>query len=220
MSPPNVKPRYINIGCGSHPLKGWVNYDYNKFIYFAKIKILHFFIIRLRFVPSGYKEFMEKVIKENIKFANAGKYIPEKDNSVDILYSSHMLEHLDKRETKQFICEAKRILIPGGIIRIVVPDFDKLINDYMVSNNPEKFLDDSCLVGEKPKTIIKKLQYLIQGHGWHFNMYNKTTLIDLLKKYKFKEIAIINPGETRIKQVDGLDLFVHSTHSLYLEAIK
>ena len=160
MSPPNVKPRYINIGCGSHPLKGWVNYDYNKFIYFAKIfaqiKILRFFINRLRFVPSGYKEFIPKVIEENIKFANAGKYIPEKDNSVDILYSSHMLEHLDKEETNQFLKEARRILVLGGIIRVVVPDFDKLVNDYSESNNPEKFIDDSCLVGAKPKTIIKK----------------------------------------------------------------
>lgn len=75
-------------------------------------------------------------------------------------------------------------------------------------------------MGNKPKTLIKKIQYIIQGHGWHFNMYNKKTLIDLFKKYEFKEIKIINPGETRIENVGGLDLFAHSNGSLFLEAIK
>ena len=61
---------------------------------------------------------------------------------------------------------------------------------------------------------------MIQGHGWHFNMYNKNTLIDLFKRYGFKEIKIIDPGETRINNTDGLDLYVHVNHSIYLEAIK
>jgi len=59
--------------------------------------------------------------------------------------------------------EIRRILVTGGIIRVVVPDFDKVVNDYSKNNNPEKFIDDSCLVGKKPKTIFKKNQYLIQG---------------------------------------------------------
>ena len=163
---------------------------------------------------------MKLAIDKNIKFANASKYIPESDSSVNVLYSSHMLEHLDREETKQFINEAKRILIPGGIIRIVVPDFDKLISDYVINNNPEKFLDDSCLVGEKPKNIIKKIQYLIQGHGWHFNMYNSKTLVDLFSKYGFKEIKIIDAGETRINHAEGIDLFAHSNDSIYMEALK
>ena len=99
--------RYINIGCGSHPIQDWINYDYNKFIFFARIKILRYILNKLSFIPEGYKQFMYKVIKEDIQFANAGKYIPEKDNSVDVLYSSHMLEHLDKYEADIFVQEAK-----------------------------------------------------------------------------------------------------------------
>ena len=218
MSSPNIKPRCINIGCGTHPINGWINYDYNKFIFFARISILRYFLRHSNFIPEGYKLFMDQVMEKNIRFANAGKHIPEKDNSVNVVYSSHMLEHLDKEETHQFLIESRRILVTGGIIRVVVPDFDKLVNDYSENNNPEKFIDDSCLVGKKPKTIIKKIQYLIQGHGWHFNMYNKNTLVDLFKKNRFKEIKIIDPGETRINNADGLDLFAFSDVSLFLEA--
>ena len=84
------------MGCGAHPINGWINYDFNVFIFFAKVSILRKVLNRLKYIPDGYKEFMDQVIKENIHFANAGKYIPERDNSVNVIYSSHMLEHLDK----------------------------------------------------------------------------------------------------------------------------
>ena len=212
--------RYVNIGCGASPIQGWINYDFDKFIFFAKINMIRLLLKQFYFIPDDYKIFMDQVIKYDICFANAGEYIPEKDCSVDVLYSSHMLEHLDQSETDIFMKESKRILVSGGVIRIIVPDFDILINDYSVNNNPQNFVDNSCLVGEKPKSLIKKLQYLIQGHGWHYSMYNKKTLIALFKKYDFNEIKIINPGETRIAVPNGLDLFAHGGYSLFIEAIK
>ena len=51
--------------------------------------------------------------------------------------------------------ECKRVLKPGGIARIVVPDFDKLIDSYNQNHDVDRFIHDSCLVGKKPKTIIK-----------------------------------------------------------------
>ena len=129
---------------------------------------------------------MDQVINENIKFTNAGKHIPEKDNSVHVIYSSHMLEHLDSEEAEVFLSESKRILVNDGIIRIVVPDFEKLINNYQKNKNPQKFIEDSCLSGEKPKTLIKKIQYIVQGHGRHFCMYNRKSIIELFKKHGFK----------------------------------
>ena len=49
-------------------------------------------------------------------------------------------------------------------------------------------------------------------------MDNKNTLVDLFKRNGFKEIKIIDPGETRINNTDGLDLFAFSDVSLFLEA--
>tara|TARA_B110000438_G_C15765142_1_gene629206 strand:+ start:756 stop:1418 length:663 start_codon:yes stop_codon:yes gene_type:complete len=214
------KNRCINIGCGTHTVKGWINYDFNKFIFFTKLKPLIFILKRLDFIPKGYKVFIDKVINEDIRYCNAGKYIPEQDNSVNILYSSHMLEHLDDLETKAFLSESIRVLVDGGLIRIVVPDFEKIVQDYLVSNNPKTFIKDSCLVAEKPHNLLKKIQYLIQGHGWHFNMYNNKSLIKLIKSYGFRDVKILNPGETKIKNTQGLDLYAHSKNSIYLEAIK
>lgn len=210
----------MNVGCWSHPIPGWKNYDNNIFVVLARIKIFRYVLNRFAFVPDPYKEFMESVVTGDIRYADASKRIPEEENSVDVLYSSHMLEHLDKEETHCFLIEAKRVLAPSGIIRIVVPDFDRLVEKYIASNKPQQFIDDSVLVGVKPKTILKKLQYLIQGHGWHHSMYNRRTLSELFHEYGFSNIEILEAGESRIENTSGLDLSTHLGYSIYLEAQK
>ena len=104
---------------------------------------------------------------------------------------------------------------PRDIAQILA---EKLIENYQKNKNPQKFIDDSCLSGEKPKALLKKIQYLIQGHGWHFCMYNKTSIIALFKRHGFQNIRVIPAGETMIPLPDGLDLNVHENNSLYLEA--
>jgi len=212
--------RYINIGCGAHPFQGWVNYDHNIFIYFSRIPILKWLLKKINFIPFGFKEFMDIADSENIQYADGGNHIPESNDTVDVLYSSHMLEHLDVEETHTFLTESMRILKKGGILRLVVPDFDKLITAYSQHQNPLQFINDSCLVGKKPKSLIKKMQYLVQGHGWHFSMYNKLTLMELLEKYGFKKIQILKEGETNILGCAHLNLSPHSHESIFIEAKK
>ncbi len=52
-------------------------------------------------------------------------------NIADLIYSSHLLEHLPFDYAPEFLKEHYRILKPGGIIRIVVPDLSKLIDLYL-----------------------------------------------------------------------------------------
>lgn len=48
---------------------------------------------------------------------------PVADNSVDRLYCSHVLEHFGHRETLDVLKEWVRVLKPGGILQVAVPDF-------------------------------------------------------------------------------------------------
>lgn len=45
------------------------------------------------------------------------------DGSVDLIYASHVLEHFGRREYPQVLREWHRLLRPGGILRLAVPDF-------------------------------------------------------------------------------------------------
>ncbi len=59
------------------------------------------------------------------------KNLPYPDNEFDVCYSSHVLEHLTQIEAKNLLLESYRILKPNGIIRVVVPDLESIVKDYL-----------------------------------------------------------------------------------------
>lgn len=46
-------------------------------------------------------------------------------------YSSHVLEHLSPEEATALLAEMHRVLAPGGVIRVVVPDLERVARDYL-----------------------------------------------------------------------------------------
>jgi SAM-dependent methyltransferase len=53
--------------------------------------------------------------------------IPLPDASVGVVHAAHVLEHsATYREALQLVAEARRVVAPGGLVSIVVPDFDHL----------------------------------------------------------------------------------------------
>ncbi|MBW4633620.1 MAG: methyltransferase domain-containing protein [Iphinoe sp. HA4291-MV1] len=57
--------------------------------------------------------------------------LPFPDNSLDVVYSSHVLEHFSREEGERLIRECFRILKPNGILRIVVPDLEQTCREYL-----------------------------------------------------------------------------------------
>ncbi|AFY62263.1 glycosyltransferase [Synechococcus sp. PCC 6312] len=57
--------------------------------------------------------------------------IPFADQSFDLVYHSHVLEHFPKALADNFIKECYRVLRPGGVIRIVVPDLEQITRQYL-----------------------------------------------------------------------------------------
>jgi len=104
---------FINIGAGNFKHKFWTNVDYGSEQY-SKVQ----------------KEFVELNLTEKPKF-------PFENNSIEIIYSSHTIEHIDDKSAINMINEAFRILKPGGILRITCPDANLLLNS--VKNNVRSF---------------------------------------------------------------------------------
>ncbi len=59
------------------------------------------------------------------------KSLPFEDSSLKVVYHSQVLEHLTKGEGAFFISECYRILEPGGILRVVVPDLENIVREYL-----------------------------------------------------------------------------------------
>lgn len=64
------------------------------------------------------------------------KHIPLLPNFVDVIYSSHMLEYIDRNEVRDYLKEWNRVLKPNGTLYLSVPDFRKLSELYLNENVP------------------------------------------------------------------------------------
>lgn len=68
---------------------------------------------------------------EEVKIHDLRTPLPFVQNYADAIYCSHFLEHLDIKTADKFLSECFRCLKPHGILRIVVPDFERMARDYL-----------------------------------------------------------------------------------------
>lgn len=61
--------------------------------------------------------------------------IPLDNNSVEVVYHSHVLEHFSPKDGKFFISECYRVLKKNGILRVAVPDLETIAKEYLNNLN-------------------------------------------------------------------------------------
>jgi len=66
---------------------------------------------------------------------NSTFVLPFKSSSINVIYTSHTIEHLSNDRVCYLLQECYRILKPGGVIRVEVPDVEKLVQLYKTKDN-------------------------------------------------------------------------------------
>lgn len=67
----------------------------------------------------------------HVRHFDIRKPLPFPDGTVDAVYASHVLEHLDMAEGRRLLAECRRILKRDGVVRIVVPDLEDMCRFYL-----------------------------------------------------------------------------------------
>jgi len=211
----------INVGCGQTPTKGWQNFDNSFSLHLSKIPFLPDILHRLGFLERSQYQFIKLAREKNdIEYGDATKGLPLKHESCEVVYSSHMLEHLDRNGADNFIKEAYRVLCPNGIIRIAVPDIKKQIAQYNDSDDADAFVEATHICVPRPALLTQKIRLLLVGTRHHQWMYDGDSLSRLLQKHGFIETEIMPVGKTNIPEPGTLDLQERSSESVYVEAKK
>lgn len=66
-----------------------------------------------------------------VKRANLLARLPLPSNGAQLVYASHFLEHIPKPEVDAFLAECHRVLQPGGVLRLVLPDLQEMAASYL-----------------------------------------------------------------------------------------
>jgi len=67
----------------------------------------------------------------HVQAANLLETLPFESNTISLVYSSHFLEHIPLHQVASFLKECHRVLKPGGVIRLVLPDFEEMCREYL-----------------------------------------------------------------------------------------
>jgi predicted SAM-dependent methyltransferase len=139
-----------------------------------------------------------------VHYLDVRKPFPLAPASVDAVFLSHVLEHLDRGAGHRCVGEINRVLREGGIVRIAVPDLDVHIAEYDAADPARLLLS---IYGSEDADDPHR-------HKW---WYNQTSLLGLLRETGFREAYRCAYREGRCPDVELLD---NRPRSLFVEAVK
>lgn len=224
----------INLGCGPKGHDDWINVDWGILAIMHRFRPFEKVLLKLNLFPEGFNVNWPK----NLKLHNCKKGLPYQNDSIDYIYSSHFLEHLKKFQAEKIIVECQRVLKPGGVLRISVPDLELLATKYVQKDaayfdNIEEIItskngNSATLLGDvlvsnfypqhfknKPTFSARVMNIFARPHLW---MFDYESLQELLSKHGFRNIEKKTFQDGRVPNIDFLDGFPEM--SLFVEAEK
>ena len=111
----------LNLACGSRMHADWNNLDFSPLAFLVKHMVFARILRRVSFLSEERFYRLLQADPDIIRW-DLRKGIPFGENSFDVVYHSHLLEHLDREVAGEFLKECYRVLKPSGIMRVVVPD--------------------------------------------------------------------------------------------------
>jgi ubiquinone/menaquinone biosynthesis C-methylase UbiE len=201
----------LNLGCGSQYTDGWINVDYSLG---ARITKIPFFRTLNRQLNLFDLDWNEKIYLHNLT-----QKFPWSDLSANVIYSSHTLEHFSKQDGRNFLAECHRVLCKNGIIRIVVPDLQHQVNEYISGRiDADDFVEElGVLCGNTSSALKHRLAPLFQFP--HKCMYDRTRLLAILNEIGF-ETATRSTFDSDIEAIELVELAGRTENALIVEGRK
>jgi len=138
--------------------------------------------------------------------------LPFPDNSVSLIYSSHLMEHFCHRDLMQLLKDCLRVLKPGGVYSACVPDASIYVRAYSQPGT----LDASYLAHRPAVFSDKKMDvvnYIAYMDGQHRYMFDEENLVYVLSVAGFTDV--------RIREFDSsIDLAERRHGSIYVSGVK
>ena len=139
--------------------------------------------------------------------------IPFESYSVDVIYSSHLFEHLSFPEQKKLISECFRVLKIGGKFSICVPNVKPYLQAY-IDGKCHKTKESSWYPGWPDNScLLDQVNYIAYMGGQHKYMFDEENLMHLLEHSGFENCSIREFDEL-------LDSKARASDSIYAEALK
>jgi SAM-dependent methyltransferase len=201
----------VNLGCGSQVPKGWLNVDYALGARFAKKPFWRKLNRKLRLFELDWNE--------RIYLHDLRKEFPWDECTVDVVYSSHTLEHFSREDGRRFLAECHRVLRENGIIRVVVPDLMYHVSEYLEGRvRADHFVEKLGVLYESRNSSLKsRLARFI--HFPHKCMYDTSSLLETIIEAGFMA-STREPFDSDIKDIGLIEVGGRTENAVIVEGRK
>ena len=196
----------LHLGAFDQVVDGWINTDVSPHLIVAKIPglgpLLH---AAGKITDARYEAYRDGRFKR-LRYLDLTRPFPFPDDSLAVIYSSHTFEHLHVDVAERALAECHRVLMPGGVCRIAVPNLDNVVEHYDPAD-PDEFVYG-----------------LFQGraasdnrwarHWWH---YNAVSLGARMRAAGFSAVTECNYQQGACPDLDRIE---YREWSLFMEAMK
>lgn len=127
------------------------------------------------------------------------KGLPFSESTVDLVYTEHFIEHLEKDDGLVFLTEVCRVLKPGGVLRLSTPSLDYLIQCY-ADGKVDEWSDLGWVVSDTAELVNGSMR------NWgHKYLYNAPALIDILERAGFSKVIPVSWGKSEHESLRNLE---------------
>lgn len=141
--------------------------------------------------------------------------LPLDDDSIDYAVSVHALQEIPYPDLVPALRELRRVLRPGGVLRLVLPDLDKGIRAYL-----EKSLDRFHIPDDEAKSLGGKFIIHMLWYGYSRMLFTHDFVEELLLKAGFVRADCCRCMETTSPFAGIVELDNREGESLFVEAVK
>jgi predicted SAM-dependent methyltransferase len=141
--------------------------------------------------------------------------LPLENDSIDYIVSIHALPELPYPDLVPALRELRRVLKPGGALRLALPDLDRAIAAY---RNGER--DYFLIPDDEVRSIAGKLIVQIIWYGHSRTLFTRDFIEELLLKAGFSEVTHCAHQQTATQHAEIIWLDNREDESLFVEATK
>lgn len=182
------KSKRLNVGCGVSVGDSWLNIDGSYSLRLSRLPGVGAVIKKMYLFPDWPRP---------VVYGNIVKGLRISPSSCQLIFASHVLEHLSLQDFTTALANLYSYLRPGGYLRCIVPDLEAYTRQYLdrlgstdantIVEANSYFMTQTNLGVERRSCLINTIKESL-SHSQHRWMWDRPSLEKALRQTGFDEV--------------------------------
>ncbi len=211
----------FNVGAGLSAGESWYNIDGSYSLRLARLPGIGPLLTRLLRLTRWPR---------SVVYGDIVRGLPLAAGELELVFASHVLEHLTREDFSVAVSNIHAYLRPGGCFRCIVPDLAVLVGEYTrrlgsttaseAATASDYLLNASHLGATSPRRTARARLHEAASNSRHQWMWDRTSLAGALEQAGFENVGVRGYGDWADERFAEVETEERHTDSVCLEAFK